>query len=155
LTFEASEIDIKMRFRKLASKHHPDKNGGSKKSEETFKVILDAYETLSNREKRAIYDLKYQQFFQYTRSETTNQNNTNTKEQTSRHQSSRKKEYPQKEKIKPKVKYGFWVILVILVMIYLYNKNTTNAKVNSMADKQLEEEPSESRPETGELDFNK
>ena len=73
--------EIKKRFRKLATIHHPDKNGGSIKSEETFKVLLNAYETLSNKESRAIYDSNYKHHFRQPKSETKNQNSTsyNTK----------------------------------------------------------------------------
>ena len=38
--------DIKTRYRELARKHHPDANQGSKKSEEIFKRISEAYEVL-------------------------------------------------------------------------------------------------------------
>lgn len=49
----ASEEDIKKAFRKLAHKYHPDKSGGDEKK---FKEINEAYQVLSNREKRAQYD---------------------------------------------------------------------------------------------------
>ncbi len=53
----ASEDEIKRAFRKLALKHHPDKNPENKKeSEEKFKEISEAYEVLSDSEKRATYD---------------------------------------------------------------------------------------------------
>ena len=52
----ASQDDIKKAFRKLARKHHPDKNAGDKASEEKFKEINQAYETLSDAEKRKQYD---------------------------------------------------------------------------------------------------
>ena len=52
----ASEAEIKKAYKKLAMKHHPDKNAGEKKSEEKFKEIGEAYEVLSNPEKRARYD---------------------------------------------------------------------------------------------------
>jgi DnaJ-class molecular chaperone len=52
----ASQDDIKKAFRKLARKHHPDKNAGDKASEEKFKEINQAYETLSDPEKRKQYD---------------------------------------------------------------------------------------------------
>ena len=48
----ASETDIKKGYRKMAVKHHPDKGG----DEETFKAVTRAYEVLSDKEKRAIYD---------------------------------------------------------------------------------------------------
>jgi DnaJ-class molecular chaperone len=50
---KASEAEIKAAFRKLAHEHHPDKNGGK---DEKFKEINEAYQTLSNSQKRAQYD---------------------------------------------------------------------------------------------------
>jgi molecular chaperone DnaJ len=54
----ASEDDIKKAYRKLAMKHHPDRNQGddAKKSEEKFKEAKEAYEMLSDANKRAAYD---------------------------------------------------------------------------------------------------
>ncbi len=51
----ASEQDIKRAYKRLASKHHPDKNQGSKEAEEKFKEIQEAYEVLGDSEKRAMY----------------------------------------------------------------------------------------------------
>jgi molecular chaperone DnaJ len=52
----ASEKEIKTAYKKLAIKHHPDKNNGSKESEAIFKEIVESYEVLSNKEKRGLYD---------------------------------------------------------------------------------------------------
>lgn len=52
----ASEKDIKAKYRKLAVKYHPDKNKGNKEAEEKFKEISEAYETLSDQNKRSMYD---------------------------------------------------------------------------------------------------
>ena len=52
----ASENDIKRAYKRLASKHHPDKNQGSKEAEEKFKEINEAYEVLSDSQKKAMYD---------------------------------------------------------------------------------------------------
>lgn len=49
----ATEAEIKAAFRKLAHEHHPDKNKGDDKK---FKEINEAYQTLSNKQKRAQYD---------------------------------------------------------------------------------------------------
>ena len=52
----ATQDEIKKVFRKLAKQHHPDKNPGDKKAEETFKEMSEAYEVLSDPEKRKKYD---------------------------------------------------------------------------------------------------
>ena len=154
IPFGASETEIKKRFRKLASIHHPDKNGGSKKSEDIFKTILNAYETLSNKESRRIYDLKYTQQFQKPKSEPTTQNNTNsnTNKETTTQTPPKYKEYRQAENTK--VNYGFWIIIAVIILFYLYNANKTTTTGNPKADKQLEEQQM-NRPQSGELEFKK
>ncbi|HEX4934996.1 MAG TPA: DnaJ domain-containing protein, partial [Gemmatimonadaceae bacterium] len=52
----ASDDEIKQAYRKLATKWHPDRNGGSKEAEEKFKEITEAYDVLRDPEKRAAYD---------------------------------------------------------------------------------------------------
>ena len=52
----ATEDDIKKAYRKLARKYHPDVNPGDKSAEEKFKEINEAYEVLSDPEKRKRYD---------------------------------------------------------------------------------------------------
>jgi len=52
----STEADIKKAFKKLASKLHPDKNPGDKRSESKFKAVNRAYQTLSDPNKRALYD---------------------------------------------------------------------------------------------------
>lgn len=56
LTKGASDDDIKKAFRKLAIQYHPDKNKGDKEAEEKFKEINEAYQVLSDPEKKSQYD---------------------------------------------------------------------------------------------------
>lgn len=53
---DADENEIKKAYRKLAMKHHPDRNAGDTKAEEKFKEAKEAYEILSDTSKRAAYD---------------------------------------------------------------------------------------------------
>lgn len=53
---KASTDEIRSAYRKLAMKYHPDKNPGDKKAEEKFKEINEAYQVLSDEQKRAHYD---------------------------------------------------------------------------------------------------
>jgi molecular chaperone DnaJ len=52
----ATEVEIKSAYRKLAMKHHPDRNPGDKVAEEQFKEAAEAYAILADAEKRSAYD---------------------------------------------------------------------------------------------------
>lgn len=62
---DSSDDDIKKAYRKLAHKHHPDKQGGD---EAKFKEVNEAYQVLSDKEKRSQYD-QYGQTFEQARSQ--------------------------------------------------------------------------------------
>jgi molecular chaperone DnaJ len=56
LARNSPEADIKKAYRRLAMKFHPDRNPGDKEAEEKFKEAKEAYEILSDAQKRSIYD---------------------------------------------------------------------------------------------------
>jgi len=56
LNQQASEAEIKKAYKKLAMKHHPDRNNGNPESTETFKDVKKAYDILSDPQKKSIYD---------------------------------------------------------------------------------------------------
>ena len=53
---DCSGAELKKSYRKLAMKYHPDRNPGDNEAEEQFKVVNEAYQILSDEEKRSIYD---------------------------------------------------------------------------------------------------
>jgi len=53
---DCSGAELKKSYRKLAMKYHPDRNPDDKEAEEQFKVVNEAYQVLSDEEKRSIYD---------------------------------------------------------------------------------------------------
>ena len=53
---DATEADVKKAYRRLAMKHHPDRNPGNPEAEGKFKEAKEAYEVLSDKDKRAAYD---------------------------------------------------------------------------------------------------
>jgi molecular chaperone DnaJ len=52
----ATDAEIKSAYRRLALKHHPDRNPGDKAAEDHFKQAAEAYAVLADREKRSLYD---------------------------------------------------------------------------------------------------
>ncbi|MCC9165300.1 J domain-containing protein [Pontibacter harenae] len=60
ISSSATTHEIKLAYKKLALQYHPDRNPGDAQSEERFKLVNTAYQTLSDAGKRAIYDMKLQ-----------------------------------------------------------------------------------------------
>ena len=66
----ADASEIKKKFRQLALKYHPDRNQGNKAAEAKFKEISEAYDVLSDEDKRAKYD-RFGQYWQHSSAEYT------------------------------------------------------------------------------------
>ncbi|MDO4225223.1 MAG: DnaJ domain-containing protein [Bergeyella zoohelcum] len=64
--YDASEEDIKKAYRKLSLKYHPDKNDGDAYFVERFREVQEAYETLSDTEKRKTFDENLSQYIRST-----------------------------------------------------------------------------------------
>ena len=54
---KAKDEEIKRAYRKLAKQHHPDRNPGDHRAEETFKEINEAYQVLSDPQKKIKYEM--------------------------------------------------------------------------------------------------
>lgn len=148
----ASTEEIKKAYRKLAFKYHPDRNK-EKKTEEIFKIISHAYDVLSNKDKKAKYDIEYKQklykeqnqFKYYT---TKNQYDT---QYNTRYNSNKNNDYlPTLSKW-----YPFVIILFILIIIDFLSSNKKTNTGNKKADFELEQQNRDNRPQSGELQFNK
>lgn len=75
----ANQEDIKNAYRKLAMKHHPDRNQGNKEAEDRFKKINEAYATLSDVTKRRDYDRVNESTFNGFKNSHTHTNNQDFK----------------------------------------------------------------------------
>lgn len=143
LNLEAKQKEIKSAFRVLAKKYHPDKNNGNSESEAIFKVILVAYETLSDSELRFQYDALYL-------------NQKRSENSTSKRGSAEAKREDKVFQISDFITliriaiFGVFVFSLLYTSMCESNTSTGNLK----ADKQLKEE-SGTRPETGDIQFDK
>jgi DnaJ-class molecular chaperone len=64
VTIESPEAEIKIAYRKLSKKFHPDVNNNDKYFEERFKEIQEAYEVLTDKRRRDEYILTHRRFYQ-------------------------------------------------------------------------------------------
>jgi curved DNA-binding protein CbpA len=124
----ASEEEIKVAYRSLAKKYHPDKHGANSLYEEHFKKINTAYQTLSKKEKRDRYDLKlryransinHSTFRNRNPGSNFTKSNYNNSKKSQEKESKRKKQEREKKKIY--ILTGLTLICIIAFCIYFYN----------------------------------
>ena len=130
----ASLNDIKSSFRNLAKKYHPDINKETG-AEEIFKIIQEAYEVLSNDEKRKEYD---KSLLEYNSSKDTElsedeiiKEKVKDLQKTYDEYRKRCEQYEVKKRfnfyfdideVKKFIKIGFWIILLLVVPVYIFFK---------------------------------
>ena len=124
----ATEEEIKIAFKKLAKKYHPDKHGGNTIYEEHFKKINMAYQTLSDKNKRQRYDWKLEYI-----SQRKNNPATNTQRQQKRSYTPPRPQRQTKEQQKKNKKYIIIVVSVLTIfltgaILFYYYMNATLAE---------------------------
>jgi curved DNA-binding protein CbpA len=135
---KASQLEIKKSYRKLATKFHPDKNGGDTFFESRFKEIQEAYEILSNPSQKIGYDEKLDAFLN-------TKSNSNFKKKTTPPNKEPKKRKTEKEKPKKGNKFSkiilVFISLVIIISIVLYNKSVDNILPQSTEQNDKDKSP--------------
>lgn len=142
----SNAFEIKRSYRKLAMKYHPNKNGGRANYEERFKAIANAYETLSDPEKKRIYDLSvYEKEPKYKAAATERKTTTNS--ECTRTETSKQSTIP--------TVWLFVIVSVILYIIFISNSGDQTTTGNPNADIELNKTENARTPKTGEIDFTK
>ncbi len=131
---DSTPEQIKAQYRKLVALHHPDKNFGSLESENKFKLILEAYEVLSDPIKRRKHDI-------YIQTTPFKANADQIK--------SPKDNLVNIYKLDLLV-YGLLLIIVVFTVIKF-----TNTTDNSDKNATIKDQNKTERPHTGEIDFTK
>ncbi|MFN3299393.1 MAG: J domain-containing protein [Sediminibacterium sp.] len=156
---DASENQIKKSFRKLAVIYHPDKNNGSKKSEEIFKVLIEAYEVLTNHEKRRKYDAIYWKQNNSSKGNTESFENEKKFHTSSSSNSTifsnKQFEFNFANLLQTKLNFKFWLITILIGLLFIYQLFIKQSSNHESLNRQSNQQPIEQRPESGEINFTK
>jgi curved DNA-binding protein CbpA len=132
LTFSATEAEIKLAYKKLATKFHPDKNDGDDFFTERFKDIQEAYDTLSDSEKRKHYDEIWKQFFANGKKQTTPPKEDNRQSKTANYPSeSYKKENVPNNSSDNLNKNIFLVAILVVGVFVLVMSMKSNSRIET------------------------
>lgn len=131
--------EIKKSFRKLAFKFHPDKNLTSSNSDEKFKQIVRAYETLIDHQKRVSYDILLEQHIQLKEDDNFEKNNY----------------YHSYDESLVKRFFGHpYSIVLVIVFLFVITIIILSNSIEKNNSKDIEEDFKETkRPKTGNVTF--
>ena len=137
----ASAEEIKLAYRKLAKKFHPDKNPGDRVIEERFKEITEAYNTLSDEEGRSKYDLK---FFYTTNARSEKKYSTGSANERPKYRAKKERADTAAEKRTTRIIFAVVIafVLIITVMIIIDPDDSESNQVKLMMS-QLDQTPPE------------
>lgn len=125
LKSNATLTEIKMAYRKLALKFHPDQNDGDLFFEDRFKEIQEAYEILSDGEKRNIYDINFDGFYRKTFGNSDEDVNKHSNDLDSKAKSS----LTENDKNIMPITILFSLGIIAIIVLMFSNKNSTNAEI--------------------------
>ncbi|MES2141254.1 MAG: DnaJ domain-containing protein [Bacteroidota bacterium] len=169
----ASYDELKIAYRTLAKKYHPDKNPNNKTAEEYFKEIQQAYAILSNPEKRKKYDLKllsgstnqrqrpYTQYtgnaYQYAQQQAQSQQQQQQQQQNYNTRKAKVPKYDKNENYQIPVSIGIALLLLYFIISYSDRKPETagmlnNGSLNVVNQRSMAEEEISSVPMIKDFD---
>ena len=133
LNRDADLFEIKKAYKKLAIKFHPDKNNNDSFFEERFKEILEAYETLSDIERKKAYDSKYD--ILYNNGNTKHQSNKGTnKDSRSKYKTSSNNRDTKKKTRKNYLGYIIALLIFFTIKHFFFDLNSDNNNQYTKSD---------------------
>lgn len=154
LRFGAPSSEIKSAYRKLALQYHPDKNPGNEEAAIQFLIINEAYEILSNENKRIIYHADYHAFLN-------NKYISRLPEDSLKERYRRNPTYVPKQPVAPASKVemefmgfriGFFILLIIMIVYLLIQSrkeiNERKRKEEALKQALIDKQKDELKPDT-------